>query len=65
MIMKNIYIVWLVAIALFSCYDDKRNDDYNALEGVEVVLPVETSNRSFAENYCLIRRLLLLFLKPI
>ena len=39
MIMKNIYIVLLVAIALFSCYDDKGNDDYKELEEVEVVLP--------------------------
>ena len=50
MIMKNIYIVLLVAIALFSCYDDKGNDDYKELEEVEVVLPDETYNRSFGEK---------------
>lgn len=48
--MKNIYIVLLVAIALFSCYDDKGNDDYKELEEVEVVLPDETYNRSFGEK---------------
>ena len=50
MIMKNIYILLLVAIALFSCYDDKGNDDYKELEEVEVVLPDETYNRSFGEK---------------
>lgn len=48
--MKNIYIVLLVAIVLFSCYDDKGNDDYKELEEVEVVLPNETYNRSFGEK---------------
>lgn len=39
--MKKLYIIFLVAIAVCSCYEDKGNYDYKKLDEVEISLPSE------------------------